>query len=109
VPVSGTINYCRERLREAFLHNKRTETTALARNAGQLPSPKLCAFKGDLVMWARLLLFLALAFAASPMLAAGITTRSSPGYGRCSKCECRRYEGNRDCCGNCGHNYSAHY
>jgi hypothetical protein len=31
------------------------------------------------------------------------------GYGQCSKCACQAYEGNDQVCGNCGHNYQAHY
>ena len=56
-------------------------------------------------MWKRIMLAVALFGAATPLLVGG----QNRGYGRCSKCECKRYEGNRDCCGNCGHNYSAHY
>jgi hypothetical protein len=33
------------------------------------------------------------------------------GYGRCSKCYCRRFEGNASTCQNsgCGHSYYDHY
>lgn len=31
------------------------------------------------------------------------------GYGRCSKCGCRSYEGSGYICENCGHHYDAHY
>jgi len=31
------------------------------------------------------------------------------GYGRCSSCNCRHYEGSGNTCRNCGHNYWRHY
>lgn len=31
------------------------------------------------------------------------------GYGRCSKCGCRGYEGGGYICENCGHHFDAHY
>lgn len=34
---------------------------------------------------------------------------SSEGFGRCSKCACKEFEGRGDVCGNCGHAYRAHY
>lgn len=30
-------------------------------------------------------------------------------YGQCSKCSCQAYQGSDQVCGNCGHNYDAHY
>lgn len=34
---------------------------------------------------------------------------SSEGFGRCSKCSCKEFEGRGDVCRNCGHAYKAHY
>ncbi len=34
---------------------------------------------------------------------------SFKGFGRCSRCSCRDFEGSGECCDNCGHNYSDHY
>lgn len=34
---------------------------------------------------------------------------SSEGFGRCSKCSCKAFEGRGDVCKNCGHAYKAHY
>ncbi len=34
---------------------------------------------------------------------------TSEGFGRCSKCSCKEFEGRGDVCGNCGHAYKAHY
>jgi hypothetical protein len=31
------------------------------------------------------------------------------GYGRCSQCNCPAYAGQQETCGNCGHNYAAHW
>ena len=31
------------------------------------------------------------------------------GYGACSKCYCKAFEGNANQCENCGHSYSDHY
>ena len=31
------------------------------------------------------------------------------GYGRCSSCDCKAFEGSDNYCDNCGHNYSRHY
>jgi hypothetical protein len=31
------------------------------------------------------------------------------GYGRCSLCNCPAYAGQAEVCGNCGHNYAAHW
>lgn len=33
----------------------------------------------------------------------------SDGFGRCSKCTCKAFEGRGDNCKNCGHAYKAHY
>lgn len=33
----------------------------------------------------------------------------SEGFGRCSKCACKEFEGRGDVCNNCGHAYRAHY
>lgn len=33
----------------------------------------------------------------------------SEGFGRCSKCSCKAFEGRGDVCKNCGHAYKAHY
>lgn len=42
-----------------------------------------------------------------------IVTRSgeapAEGFGRCSKCNCKKFEGRGQTCGNCGHAYRAHY
>lgn len=41
-----------------------------------------------------------------------MVTRSgseSEGFGRCSKCNCKAFEGRGQTCGNCGHAYKAHY
>lgn len=34
---------------------------------------------------------------------------ASEGFGRCSKCSCKSFEGRGDVCKNCGHAYKAHY
>ena len=34
---------------------------------------------------------------------------SSEGFGRCSKCNCKEFEGRGQTCRNCGHAYKAHY
>lgn len=34
---------------------------------------------------------------------------ASEGFGRCSKCNCREFEGRGQTCRNCGHAYKAHY
>ncbi len=34
---------------------------------------------------------------------------SSEGFGRCSKCACKKFEGRGDVCKNCGHAYKKHY
>lgn len=31
------------------------------------------------------------------------------GFGRCSKCSCKSFEGRGQTCRNCGHAYKAHY
>lgn len=31
------------------------------------------------------------------------------GFGRCSKCYCKSFEGRAQTCRNCGHAYKAHY
>lgn len=59
-------------------------------------------------MLRRVWIVLALLVAAAPVVA-GAALALGPGYGRCSKCECRRFEGSGQCCSNCGHNYRAHY
>lgn len=33
----------------------------------------------------------------------------SEGFGRCSKCACKKFEGRGDVCKNCGHAYKKHY
>lgn len=33
----------------------------------------------------------------------------SQGFGRCSKCYCKSFEGRGDTCRNCGHAYRLHY
>lgn len=33
----------------------------------------------------------------------------SEGFGRCSRCNCKAFEGRGQTCGNCGHAYSYHY
>lgn len=34
---------------------------------------------------------------------------TSEGFGRCSKCNCKEFEGRSQTCRNCGHSYKAHY
>lgn len=34
---------------------------------------------------------------------------ASEGFGRCSKCNCKEFEGRGQTCRNCGHSYKAHY
>lgn len=34
---------------------------------------------------------------------------ASEGFGRCSKCNCKKFEGRGQTCRNCGHAYKAHY
>lgn len=34
---------------------------------------------------------------------------ASEGFGRCSKCNCKEFEGRGQTCRNCGHAYKAHY
>ena len=34
---------------------------------------------------------------------------ASEGFGRCSKCACKKFEGRGDVCKNCGHAYKKHY
>lgn len=34
---------------------------------------------------------------------------TSEGFGRCSKCNCKEFEGRGQTCRNCGHAYKAHY
>lgn len=34
---------------------------------------------------------------------------ASEGFGRCSKCNCKAFEGRGQTCRNCGHAYKAHY
>lgn len=34
---------------------------------------------------------------------------ASEGFGRCSKCNCKSFEGRGETCRNCGHAYKAHY
>lgn len=34
---------------------------------------------------------------------------ASEGFGRCSKCSCKAFEGRGDVCKNCGHAYKKHY
>ena len=34
---------------------------------------------------------------------------ASEGFGRCSKCNCKEFEGRGQICRNCGHAYKAHY
>lgn len=34
---------------------------------------------------------------------------TSDGFGRCSKCHCKEFEGRGQTCRNCGHAYKAHY
>lgn len=34
---------------------------------------------------------------------------SVDGFGRCSKCNCKEFEGRAQTCRNCGHAYRAHY
>lgn len=34
---------------------------------------------------------------------------TSEGFGRCSKCNCKSFEGRGQTCRNCGHAYKAHY
>lgn len=34
---------------------------------------------------------------------------ASEGFGRCSKCSCKEFEGRGQTCRNCGHAYKAHY
>lgn len=33
----------------------------------------------------------------------------SEGFGRCSKCNCKAFEGRGETCRNCGHAYNKHY
>lgn len=33
----------------------------------------------------------------------------SQGFGRCSKCYCKKFEGRGETCRNCGHAYKKHY
>lgn len=33
----------------------------------------------------------------------------SEGFGRCSKCNCKEFEGRSQTCRNCGHAYNKHY
>ena len=33
----------------------------------------------------------------------------SEGFGRCSKCNCKAFEGRGETCRNCGHDYNKHY
>jgi len=34
---------------------------------------------------------------------------TSEGFGSCSKCSCKKFEGRGDVCKNCGHAYKNHY
>lgn len=34
---------------------------------------------------------------------------TTEGFGRCSKCNCKEFEGRGQTCRNCGHSYKAHY
>ncbi len=41
---------------------------------------------------------------------ADLTTHvESEGFGRCSKCNCKAFEGRGETCRNCGHAYNKHY
>jgi hypothetical protein len=31
------------------------------------------------------------------------------GYDRCGQCGCQGFQGSQNMCGNCGHNFDAHY
>ena len=44
---------------------------------------------------------------AAALIAA--TQKADAGYGRCSVCNCPGYAGSGNTCGNCGHNYQAHW
>jgi hypothetical protein len=47
----------------------------------------------------------------SPIKPHGKSKSVRCGYGACSSsgCNCQKYEGNGDTCGNCGHSYQRHW
>ncbi len=88
-----------------------TETTARAGPGKSAPVAKQRRF-------VRLMLagFLGvLAFGMFSMVRAASETDAQSGsekhrgYGRCSSCNCRAFEGYGYTCTNCGHNYGRHY
>ena len=88
-----------------------TDTTARAGPGKSTPATKQSHF-------VRLMLagFLGvLAFGMFNMVRAASETDAQSGseqqrgYGRCSSCNCRHYEGSGNTCRNCGHNYWRHY
>ena len=46
---------------------------------------------------------------SSTLAAEGVQPGVPQGYGQCSQCRCPGYQGNQQVCGNCGHNYGAHW
>jgi hypothetical protein len=54
--------------------------------------------------------FSALLGGLTAMVVGGLGAKKAhAGYGRCSKCECRAYEGSTYQCSNCGHQYADHW
>jgi hypothetical protein len=46
------------------------------------------------------------------LLPMSLVKKAEAGYGRCSQCSCQAYQNSYkgdNMCGNCGHNYGAHY